>query len=81
MFLGQYAQGFVELPACLEDVRDLALGDGAGADVAEFLEDGQLFFGSDTQGFVELSACLQDVGDLSLCDGLRAGVTELFEDG
>ena len=69
LLLAADAQGLVELAAGLEDVGDLAHGDGARADVAEALVDRQLLLAADAQGLVELAAGLQDVGDLAHGDG------------
>jgi hypothetical protein len=80
-FLLADAQGLVELSAGLEDVGDLALGDGDGADIAEAAVDGELFLLADAQGLVELAAGLEDVGDLALADGDFADIAEAAETG
>ena len=64
-------------PRVSSNVGDSSLGDGAGAQVAELLEDGQLFRGPDSEGLIEFPAVLQDVGDLALGDGAQAHIAEL----
>ena len=63
------SEGIARLPTLLHDLGDSAPGDGESEDVAEFFEDGQLFFGQDPQCFVELPACPEDLGDLAAGDG------------
>src|SRR5262249_48237990 len=54
-----------ELAAALQDVGDLAHGDGALSHVAKTLVDRKLFLPPDPQRLIELAAALQDVGDLA----------------
>ena len=44
----------------MEDVGDLAEGNGARADVTETLLDWELFFLADPEGLIELPAGLED---------------------
>ena len=60
LFLAADAQGLVEIAARLEDVGDLAHGDGARADVAEALVDRELLLAADAQGLVEIAAPLAE---------------------
>ncbi|MBK6864318.1 MAG: hypothetical protein IPG91_12485 [Ideonella sp.] len=64
------------MAAGLQDVGDLAHGDGLLAHVAQALVDGQLLLVADAQRLVELAAGLQDVGDLALRDGFAPCIAQ-----
>ena len=56
------AQGLVELAACLEDVGDLAHGDGSGVHVVQALVDGKHVMRQNGQCLVQRTGEPEDVG-------------------
>lgn len=76
-----HSEGDVESTAGLVDIGDLPMSDRLRANVAESLEDRELFLCANAAGVVELATGLKDLGDLTQSDRAGANIAQALEGG